>query len=66
MRGTEFLVNEMLPLFSFGLLNAGSLVSLNHSLHISGMKEKASHLVLVPCFLDFFFFKRYLRLKSNK
>lgn len=45
----EFLVNGMLPLFSFGLLNAGSLVGLTHLLYISGMIEKAGLLVLIPC-----------------
>lgn len=37
----------MLPLFSFGLLNAGSLVGLTHSLHVSGMREKAGRLVVI-------------------
>lgn len=49
IRMTQFVVNGMFPPFSFGLLNAGSLVGLTHSLSISGIIEKAGLSVLMPC-----------------
>lgn len=41
IRVIEFLVNGMLPLFIFGLLNAGRWVGLTHSLHVSRVIAKA-------------------------
>lgn len=55
----EFLVNGMLPLFSFGLLSAGRLVGLTHALRISGVIAKAG-----LGFDTTLCFWQYLKLKS--